>query len=245
MTTPTPDTDTMISLGRKLYLTGTVLDEYAAKGTKEQQQFATELFHAELASRQASRSRRLLTKAKLPVHKTFTGFNWTPVGLPTDITRNHLTDLEFLTHCEDLVFYGDVGTGKTHLASALVAHACQQGIPARFFTAASLVDHLRGAKNLNRLDKELKTLGKNKLIAIDELGYIPIDTEGARLLFQAIADAYEQRSLIITTNLAFSQWGHIFGSDDMAAAIIDRLVHHGRMITFTGQSYRISHALMT
>ena len=72
----------------------------------------------------------------------------------------------------------------------------------------------------------------------------PIDTDGARLLFQAIADAYEQRSLIITTNLAFSQWGQVFGNDDMAAAAIDRIVHHGRMITFTGQSYRMANALM-
>ena len=183
-------------------------------------------------------------RARVPVRKTLDGYDWSPVTLPTDITREHLTTLEFLNGCEDLVFYGDVGTGKTHLAIALATQTCLAGIPARFFTAAGLVDHLRNAKQAGRLDKELAALGKNKLLVIDELGYIPIDTDGARLLFQAIADAYEQRSLIITTNLAFSQWGQVFGNDDMAAAAIDRIVHHGRMITFTGQSYRMANALM-
>lgn len=88
---------------------------------------------------------------------------------------------------------------------ALVTQACLHGIPARFFTAAGLVDHLRNAKHTGMLDNELATLGRNELLVIDGLGYIPIDADGARLLFQAIADAYAQRSLIITTNLAFSQ----------------------------------------
>ena len=79
---------------------------------------------------------------------------------------------------------------------------------------------------------------------IDELGYLPIDTEGARLLFQVIADAYEKRSLIITTNLEFSRWGTVFGDDNMAAAVIDRLIHHGRLLQFRGQSHRVKNALM-
>ncbi|OKX95734.1 ATP-binding protein, partial [Corynebacterium glutamicum] len=119
------------------------------------------------------------------------------------------------------------------------------GIPARFFTTASLVAHLRRAKDADRLDKELISLGKNRLLVIDEFGYRPIDTEGARLLFQVIADAYERRSLILTTNLAFSKWGAEFGDDHMAAAVIDRIVHHGRLLHFSGESYRVKHALMS
>ncbi len=87
-------------------------------------------------------------------------------------------------------------------------------------------------------------LGKNKLLIIDEFGYLPIDIEGARLLFQVIADAYENRSLILTTNLEFVRWGTVFGDDNMAAAIIDRIVHHGRLLHFTGESYRVRNALM-
>ena len=94
----------------------------------------------------------------------------------------------------------------------------------------------------NHLTK--RTLAKIPLLVLDELGYLPIDPEGARLLFQVISEAYEKRSLIITTNLEFSKWGTVFGDDNMAAAIIDRLVHHGRLLRFRGDSYRVSHALM-
>lgn len=243
-TDTTNNKDRVVALGRQLYLTTAVLRECADHATPRQCDILIELFEAELESRSASRARRLMHRARVPVRKTLDSYDWSPVSLPADITREHLTTLEFLNGCEDLVFYGDVGTGKTHLAIALVTAACLRGIPARFFTAASLVDHLRNAKLAGKLDKELAALGKNELLVIDELGYIPIDTDGARLLFQAIADAYEKRSLIITTNLAFSQWGQVFGSDDMAAAAIDRIVHHGRMITFTGQSYRMANALM-
>ncbi|MGP5219308.1 ATP-binding protein [Arthrobacter rhombi] len=79
---------------------------------------------------------------------------------------------------------------------------------------------------------------------MDELGYLPIDTEGARLLFQVISDAYEKQSLILTTNLEFSRWGTVFGDYNMAAAVIDRLVHHGRLLQFRGESYRVRNALM-
>ncbi|WP_449371792.1 ATP-binding protein [Arthrobacter psychrolactophilus] len=130
------------------------------------------------------------------------------------------------------------------MASALVAAACRKGIPARFFTTSALVMMLRRAKDEGRLDKELASLAKNQLLAIDELGYLPIDIEGARLLFQVIADGYEKRSLIITTNLEFSRWGTVFGDDNMAAAVIDRLVHHGRLLQFRGESYRVKNALM-
>jgi DNA replication protein DnaC len=115
---------------------------------------------------------------------------------------------------------------------------------ARFTTAADLIMTLRKAKNDGRLDKELTTWSKFDLIAIDELGYLPIDPEGARLLFQVISNTYERSSLIITTNIEFSRWGTIFGDDNIAAAIIDRLIHHGHLLRHQGQSWRLTHALM-
>ncbi|KFI98719.1 IstB domain protein ATP-binding protein, partial [Bifidobacterium subtile] len=99
-------------------------------------------------------------------------------------------------------------------------------------------------KQDNRLDRELDRIGKNRLLIIDELGYLPIDIDGARLLFQIIADSYERRSIVFTSNLEFSRWGDVFGDGDMAAAVIDRIVHHGRIIRFHGESYRSTHSLM-
>ena len=152
--------------------------------------------------------------------------------------------LDFIAGHDDLVLFGPPGTGKTHLAIALGRNACRKGIPARYFTAAGLVMRLLRAQSDNRLDRELAAIGRTPLLVIDELGYVPIDEDGSRLLFQVVTNAYETQSIIYTTNIEFSGWGRIFGDPNMAAAIIDRTVHHGRMIRFEGESWRKTHALM-
>ncbi|WP_449372410.1 IS21-like element helper ATPase IstB [Arthrobacter psychrolactophilus] len=234
----------LVEAGRAASLTSTVIDEFARKGTPKQREFLYELLVAEQASRTASRRARLLRAAKLPAVKTLNGYDFTAITFPTDYGREQLIDLDFLNHAQDLILFGDVGTGKTHLATALAVAACQRGIPAKFFTTAGLVMQLRRAKDEGRLDKELAAIAKNQLLVIDEFGYLPIDDEGARLLFQVIADGYEKRSLVLTTNLEFKRWGMVFGDENMAAAVIDRLVHHGRLLQFRGQSYRVKNALM-
>lgn len=244
MTAPTASVADLITLGRGTSLTASVLEEWATKATPTQRRFLAGLLAAEQQSRASSRRTRLLKGARLPTMKTLHGYDFTALALPSGYTREQLTDLEFITKAENLVLYGDVGTGKTHLAIALAVEACNRGMRARFFTTAALVMHLRRAKNEGRLDRELAILSKFDLLVIDEFGYLPIDTEGARLLFQIIADSYEKRSLILTTNLEFSRWGTVFGDDQMAAAVIDRIVHHGRLLQFSGTSYRVKHALM-
>ena len=139
---------------------------------------------------------------------------------------------------------GDVGTGKTHMASALCQLACDRRPGARFLTASSLVMRLRRARDEGRLDREASQIGRAALLVIDELGLLPLDADGARLVFQVFADACERQSVVITTNLEFSRWGSVFGDDQMAAAVIDRIVHHGRLVQFRGESYRVRHALM-
>ena len=119
-------------------------------------------------------------------------------------------------------------TGKSHLAIAIGRLACERGVPVRFFTATGLLMRLRRAQQENRLDRELASIGKARLLIIDEFGYLPIDEEGSRLLFQIISDSYETRSIIYTTNIEFSGWGRVLGDKNMAAALIDRTVHHGR-----------------
>lgn len=234
----------LVDAGRAAGMTASVIAHWAKQGTPKQREYLYCLLAAEQHSRTASRRARLLKAAKLPALKTLDGYDWGAVSFPEDFGRDELMDLKFVEQAHDLVLFGNVGTGKTHLASALVAAACQRGVPARFFTTASLVMQLRRAQEENRLDKELASIAKNQLLAIDEFGYLPIDSEGARLLFQVIADGYEKRSLIITTNLEFKRWGTVFGDDNMAAAVIDRVAHHGRLLQFRGTSYRVQHALM-
>ncbi|MBM6707077.1 ATP-binding protein [Bifidobacterium pullorum subsp. saeculare] len=233
-----------MELSRNLSLTRSVLRRAVENATPGQLGFLAALFTAENASRAESKRNRLLRQAGFPQSKELDGYDWSMAAFPADWGREQLASLEFIDRAEDLVLYGDVGCGKTHLAIAIGTLACRRGIPVRFFTASGLIMRLRKAKTENRLDQELKTIGKADLLVIDELGYLPIDIDGARLLFQIIADSYERRSIIFTSNLEFGRWGDVFGDGDMAAAVIDRIVHHGRIIRFHGESYRNTHSLM-
>lgn len=152
--------------------------------------------------------------------------------------------MSFVPEKKNLVLYGPVGTGKTHLATALGVIACEKGYRTRFFTAAELVVRLSEAYATGTLEKLLKSILRADLLIIDEWGYVPVDRQGAQLLFRIISDSYERRSLILTTNLEFSKWGSLFTDDQMAAAMIDRLAHHGHILLFEGESYRMKHALM-
>lgn len=120
-----------------------------------------------------------------------------------------------------------------------------RAIPVRFFNATELLMRLRHAKREDRLDAELRQIARARLPVIDEFGYMPIDEEGSRFLFQVISDSYETWSVIYATNIEFSGWGRVLGDKNMAAALIDRTVRHGRLVRFEGGSYRSERALMT
>ena len=234
----------VMELARNLPLTHCVLRDAVENATPGQLGFLANLFEKENASRAGAKRRRLLKQAGFPRTRPWTATTGGMASFPADWEREQLESLEFVERAEGLVLYGDVGCGKTHLAIAIGVLACQRMIPVRFFTASSLVMRLRKAKDENRLDQELKTIGRAGLVIIDELGYLPIDIDGARLLFQAGADSYETRSVIFTSNLESGRWGDVFGDGDMAAAVIDRIVHHGRIIRFHGESYRNRHSFM-
>lgn len=231
--------------GRRCSLTGSPRAGWGTRGTPRQVEYLAEYLEAECASRDASRRAQLLRRCALPQAKTLDGYDWGSVAWPDSFGRDDLLSLSFLDRHEDVVLMGDVGTGKTHMLEALCALCCQSMRQARFFTASSLVMRLRRARDGGSLDRELAQLARAELLGIDELGFLPLDVDGARLLFQVVSESYERQSLVITTNLEFSRWGTVFGDDQMAAAVIDRVCHHGRLLRFRGESYRVRHALMS
>jgi DNA replication protein DnaC len=128
---------------------------------------------------------------------------------------------------------------RTHLATALAIKACQHGHRTLFATAQQWVDRLEQAQHRNSLDDELRRLDRYRLLVIDEIGYLPLERQAANLLFALIARRYERGSIIVTSNRSFEAWGEILGDAMVAAALIDRLVHHATMIALKGKSYRL------
>lgn len=236
----------VMELSRNLPLTRSVPGRAVENATPGQLGFLAALFTAENASRAESKRNRLLRQAGFPQSKELDGYDRGHGRVPRRLgTRTARVPRVHSATPRTSCSTDDAGMrAGPRLAIAIGTLACRRGIPVRFFTASGLIMRLRKAKTDNRLDQELKTIGKADLLVIDELGYLPIDIDGARLLFQIIADSYERRSIIFTSNLEFGRWGDVFGDGDMAAAVIDRIVHHGRIIRFHGESYRNTHSLM-
>lgn len=211
-------------------------------GTVEQ--FLKDLLQEEIRLREQARSARLIKKAKFLDNKSLIDYEWTEqIRFPPHITKEELCSLRFIENKQNVVLVGAPGTGKTHLASGLGRKACELGYEVRFYRVAHLVEELEQALHTNRLSAFRKRLDKVDLVILDEMGYLPFGKEGSELLFQIISEFYEQKSLIITSNLEFSQWNRIFTDSRLTAALVDRLIHHAHILAFHGESYRLSHAL--
>lgn len=208
------------------------------------QEYLLKVLKEELSYREAKRKSRLLKQAGFYSVKTFEGFCFDEIRLPAELSVDDLKEADFIDEKKNLIFYGNVGTGKTHLATAIGVKACSKGKVVRFFRTAALVNQLSNAQKKGELGQLLERLSKVDLLICDEWGYVPLDRDGSKLLFQVVSECYEQRSVIITTNLEFSKWVNIFYEEQMTAAMIDRLVHHSYLLVFDGQSYRIKNSLM-
>lgn len=229
---------------RQLFLSSRISEICLEKGTQKQLEFVLELMNEELTLRDENRRKRLIKRAGFPIYKTFEDYSYQSVKFPPAFCREELEALEFVPEKKNLVLYGPVGIGKTHMAIAAGVKACNLGYETKFYTVTELVLKLAEARKNGTLERLLRDLRSLDLLILDEWGYVPVDKDGSQLLFRVISDSYESKSLILTTNLEFSKWGGIFTDDQMAAAMIDRLVHHGHLLIFEGKSYRMEHALM-
>ena len=149
-----------------------------------------------------------------------------------------LATMRFMEDSKNILFVGNPGVGKTHLAVALGIKATQSRYSVYFTTCHQLITKLNKAHKENRLDKQLQHFSQYKLLIIDEIGYLPIDQQGVNLFFQLISKRYGNKSTIITTNMPFSSWGKIFNDNIIANAILDRLLHHAYVVKIVGESYR-------
>ncbi|RLC31876.1 MAG: ATP-binding protein, partial [Deltaproteobacteria bacterium] len=202
--------------------------------------YLTELIKQESSLRQDRIIQRRIRMARFPVVKTLDQFNWSWPKKINQAQIQNLFHLQFIEDKSNVVFIGGVGLGKTHLASALGYQACLKGHTVLFSSAIDAINNLIAAQHTGTLKQELKKYLRPSLIILDELGYLPIDKNGADLLFQIISAKYERGSVVITTNRVFKDWSQIFNNDStLTSALLDRLLHHTEAVVIEGKSYRM------
>ena len=203
------------------------------------EEFLAACLEREVAARQDHGGETRIRQARFPARKTLEDFDFAHQRSVKRDVIAHLGTLDFIVAKDNVVFLGPPGTGKTHLATAFGIRACQAGHRVAFATAAEWVSRLGEAHAQNNLHHELRRLSWTPLLVIDEVGYIPFDAEAANLFFQLVSSRYERASLIVTSNKPFARWGEVFGDATVAAAMIDRLVHHADVVNLKGDSYRL------
>jgi DNA replication protein DnaC len=198
-----------------------------------------ELAGMEVGKRHENGVKARISAAKFPVIKTVESFDF---SLQPELPKrrfSELLDTKFIDERRNVIFIGPTGVGKSHLISAIGITACTNGYRVLFTTAAELLMSLISAKREDRLKSRLTALERYDFLIVDELGYIPFEREATDLLFQVISSRYEQKSIGITTNLAFPDWTQVFPDAMAASAVVDRLVHHGIIFELSGESHRL------
>jgi DNA replication protein DnaC len=229
----------------------TMLAEYAqlsreaANQDENYEQYLLRLTELEVATRSANALAARIKNADFPVLKDLETYDFSVMQTLSKQKILELARGQWIQEKTNACFIGNAGTGKTHLSVALGQAACRIGSRVRFFTAAGLVNQLEEAQKQYRLDRLMSALGKLDLLIIDELGYLSFSRSGAELLFQVFADRYERGSILITSNLPFGEWGHIFQGERMTAALLDRFTHRCAIFEMNGESYRFRESSKT
>lgn len=223
---------------------GGLAKEWRSVEYRNTEQYMCDLLDIEVKERESNRMARMVKQAGFRVIKTLDKFVWKPtIEIPASITREEIEAASFVKEKENLVLLGAVGTGKTHLATAIALSLCEQGRRVRFYTATGLANILQEKHQRGTLTSFMSSLRKVELLVLDEIGFVTLHKEASELLFQIVSDCYEQKSLIITSNLEFSQWNTVFGNDKLTAAMIDRLIHHSHILVFTGPGHRLEESI--
>jgi len=218
----------------------------AAEATREQQTplaYLGALLEAEVQERAERRERRRLIDARFPIVKRLEEFRFAENPTVPQATIAALAECSWIDERESVIFIGESGSGKTHLASALALCACQQGRRVRFTTLAALANELQEAQSRRELARVVARYARTELVALDELGYLALPDGAAELVFQVISERNERGSLIVTTNLPFGEWTKVFPDARLAKAVVDRITHKAHIIETGTESWRFHHGL--
>jgi len=212
--------------------------EDAAQNDLSYDRYLLALAEQEATQRDENRKVRRIKAARLPVLKELADFDFSCVP---SLNKQRVLELargSYLDKAESIIMVGNPGLGKTHVATGIALAACRQGHRVRFHNAAGLVNELIQAQDEHQLSRLMATALRHRLIVLDELGFIPFSSTGAQLIFQFCSTLYERVSMLVTTNLRFTDWTQVFGDERLTAALLDRLTHKAHILEFTGESYR-------
>jgi DNA replication protein DnaC len=201
--------------------------------------YLEKLLTQEVSYREHQGTERRLKAAGFYKIKTLDGYSFDEIDFPETLNMDDIMTFDFVKTATNIILYGGVGTGKTHLSTAIGVAACKQGLHVKFYRTAALVNRLSEAKKEGTLSVIMKKMDKADVLILDEWGYVPFDRTGGRLLFELISECYERKPIILNTNLEFSRWANILYDEQMTAALLDRLLHHCHLLQFPGTSIRL------
>ena len=220
---------------------GKMAAQCAAEGV-DHPSYLLRLAELELIDRQQRMVERRIRAARFPAVKSLDTFDFTAVPSIPSMNKALVMELarsEYIERRDNVIAVGNSGTGKTHVALGLGLAACQRGMSVGFTTAAALVHELMEARDERRLLNLQRQLSRLSLLIIDELGFVPLSSTGAELLFEVFSQRCERGSILVTTNLPFDEWTEVFGSERLTGALLDRLTHHVHILEMNGDSYRL------